>query len=37
MFMARMDAAPDAHGAPIPVHAGQVQVTVVVSGHVLLQ
>ena len=35
--MAMMDAAPDARGAPIPVQAGQAQVTVVVSGHVLLQ
>ena len=37
MPMAMMDASPDARGAPIPVQAGQAQVTVVVSGHVLLQ
>ena len=37
MPMAMMDASPDARGAPIPVQAGLAQVTVVVSGHVLLQ
>ncbi len=37
MSMAMMDANPEARGAPIPVQAGQAQVTVVVSGHVLLQ
>ena len=37
MAMAMMDASPDVRGAPIPVQAGQAQITVVVSGHVLLQ
>ena len=37
MSMAMMDASPEARGAPIPAQAGQAQVTVVVSGHVLLQ
>ena len=35
--MAMMDASADARSAPIPVQAGLAQVTVVVSGHVLLQ
>jgi len=37
MPMAMMDAAPDARSAPIPVQAGQAQVMVLVSGHILLQ
>ena len=35
--MVMMDPGPDARSAPLPLQAGQSQVTVVVSGHILLQ
>lgn len=37
MPMVMMDPGPDARSAPLPLQAGQSQVTVVVSGHILLQ
>ena len=37
MPMMAMDAGPEARSAPLPVQAGQSQVTVVVSGQILLQ